>query len=134
MFDEFDIAVTSMRGILHSYRCYCSPDTTSITAGNGLQRLYGNKPIYGPDKVSKAQCEQNVRGTTNACRYLITLVKKASAQVILNILVDDLERQALNCCWAGGIWKACLGPIVDKWQLWNSKWIDFGIPPDPAWD
>ena len=31
-------------------------------------------------------------------------------------------------------WKACLGPIVDKWQLWNSKWINFGIPPDPAWD
>ena len=31
IFDEFDSAFTSMRGILHSYRCYCPPNTTSIT-------------------------------------------------------------------------------------------------------
>lgn len=134
MLDEFDMAVTSMREIFSSYRCYCPPDITTVTSGRGLQHLYGNKPIYGPDKISKSECDEYVKVTAKGCRYLIAFTKSAKAQVVLYILIDDLERQALNCCWAGGLWKACLGPVVDKWQLWNSKWKTFGIPPDPAWD
>lgn len=134
MFDEFDTSILSMKDILNSYPCSCNPDNISVIPTSRLKNGHENKPIYGPDKISKADCAENARATARACRNLITFVKKSSVQVVLNILIDDLETRALNCCYAGGLWKACLGPIIDKWHLWNTKWNVLGIPPDPAWD
>lgn len=91
------------------------------------------KPILGPDRISITDCVDTARGTARASRILI-LKAKLEVQTFLNILIDDLENRAVRCCIAGGIWKACLQPIVNKWQKWNEKWKVFGIPPDPAWD
>jgi len=91
------------------------------------------QPIHGPDKISIADCIDRARGTARASRILI-LRAKLEVQTFLNILIDDLEDRAVRCCIAGGLWKACLQPIVNKWQKWNEKWKVFGIPPDPTWD
>lgn len=45
-----------------------------------------------------------------------------------------LQHRALECYAAGGLWKACVGPLAEKWQAWNHKWKVLHIPPDPAWD
>jgi hypothetical protein len=91
-------------------------------------------PIYGPDHISIRECIEFAQGTTQKCRYLISLVPKPDIRVLLNIIVDDLENRAMNCCRAGGLWKACIQPLVNKWYSWNQKWQAFAIPPDPAWD
>jgi hypothetical protein len=91
------------------------------------------KPILGPDRISIDDCIDRAQKTAKASRILI-LKAPLSVQTILNILIDDLQDRAIYCCLSGGIWKACLRPILNKWQLWNEKWKTFGIPPDPAWD
>lgn len=115
--------------------CDCNSNR-SFTRNNDMafSKVHGTKPIYGPNTVSVQDCLQFAEGTARNCRYLISLVPKAHVQVTLNILVDDLLERARRCCKAGGIWKTCLQPIVDKWQLWNEKWNLLRIPPDPAWD
>ncbi len=89
-----------MKKILSSYRCNFSDDTNTVSSRGGFQHLHENKKIEGPNKISKSDCEDYARGTARACRYLIAFVKSTKTQVALNILIDDLERQAINCCWA----------------------------------
>jgi len=93
-----------------------------------------DRPILGPNKITIDECFEFVQGTSSKLRYLISLVPKAEAQVILHITIDGLHNEALRCCSAGGIWKACLQPLVNKWYNWNEKYKLLGIPPDPAWD
>jgi tetratricopeptide (TPR) repeat protein len=91
-------------------------------------------PLIGPDRISIGECVNRVVGTARRSRELISFVKKPEVQFILNNIIGDLEDRANRCCHAGGVWKACLGPLVNKWYKWNEKWKLFKIPPDPAWD
>lgn len=135
MTDELYATADSLKLLLSSCKCNCNQDKQSQLTGNGLSHhIYGVKPILGPDQIPIQDCIDFAESTAEKCRYLIALVPKAQVQVTLQILVDDLAKRARSCCRAGGIWKACLQPIVDKWQLWNEKWNLFKIPPDPAWD
>jgi hypothetical protein len=61
---------------------------------------------------------------------LIQLVQKKEIRIIAKLLIDSMVNSANNCCRSGGLWKACLQPLVNKWKDWQM----FGIPPDPAWD
>lgn len=91
-------------------------------------------PILGADTVSIKECMDRVRGTINRANELISFVKRAEVQFILRNIIADLGDRSIRCCQSGGVWKACLRPLVNKWYKWNEKWRLFGIPPDPAWD
>ncbi len=124
LFDAFDCRKTEKRQNLNR---------SGFHTGYSAMASNAEKPILGPDKISIADCVDRAQGTARASRILI-LRAKLEVQTFLNILIDDLESRAVRCCVAGGLWKACLQPILSKWQQWNEKWKVFGIPPDPAWD
>lgn len=90
-------------------------------------------PILGPENISIDECIERARGTSRLARALI-LKAKVQVQFALNEIITELESKAIRCCKAGGIWKACLKPILVKWYHWNQKWNIFAMPPDPAWD
>ncbi len=89
--------------------------------------------IEGPDIATITQSINRVDATQKAAGILIATAK-TEVRHILNCIIEDLANRARNCCRAGGLWKICLQPLVDKWYQWNEKWQIFGIPPDPAWD
>jgi hypothetical protein len=135
MIDEFNCTSESLKSILSSYTCPCNQGHQPLSIGKGISpHIYAKKPILGPDQISIDDCIDFSKSTAERCGYLISLVPKAAVKVTLQILINDLEKRAISCCKAGGIWKACLQPLVDKWQLWNEKWNLFKIPPDPTWD
>lgn len=130
MMDQFYESLDLLNHLLASCTC-CFQENNSIRL---VSTTNGNQPIYGPDRISVQECIEFAEGTVEKCRYLIQCVPKRETRVILNILIDGLNKQAIACCKAGGIWKACLQPLVNKWYLWNQKWKLFSIPPDPTWD
>ena len=135
MIEEFYLAAESLKSILSSYTCPCIQEHPPHSALKAIpSHIYANKPILGPDHVSIGDCIKFATSTADKCYELISFIPKPAVQVTLRILIKDLEQRAIHCCRAGGIWKACLQPIVNKWQLWNEKWKLFKIPPDPAWD
>ncbi|HAZ15688.1 MAG: hypothetical protein A2Y28_00185 [Chlamydiae bacterium GWC2_50_10] len=90
-------------------------------------------PLLGRDHISVKECIERIKGTVNLARILISKAPPIS-QAALNIIIDELADMAKNCCRKGGLWKGCLGPLVNKWYQWNKRWELFGIAPNPAWD
>ncbi|MEN9344254.1 MAG: hypothetical protein RLZZ453_1041 [Chlamydiota bacterium] len=132
--DAFHKTTEELAKLLKSAKCCAQSDCVREPTLYLASDSNKNVPIHGPDRISISDCLEFVDGTVNKCRYLIECVPKAEAQVILNIMIDGLAQEAKTCCRKGGIWKACLQPLVNKWYLWNQKWKLFSIPPDPAWD
>lgn len=91
-------------------------------------------PILGPDKIAVEECLNRVYGTAKRANDLILFVKRPEVRFMLRSIIEGLEGSAALCCRDGGLWKTCVGPLMDKWYLWNEKWKLFGIPPDPSWD
>lgn len=69
-----------------------------------------------------------------ALAQLINALPKNAAKIALGSIIAILEQKALDCCVAGGLWKACVGPLAEKFNNWNQKWKVLRIPPDPAFD
>ncbi len=90
-------------------------------------------PIFGPDRVSIDDCIDRVNNTEAFC-YILICKAPGRVQSLLTFIVNQLSREARNCCSAGGIWKGCLQKLANKYHQWNQKWLKLGIPPDPAWD
>ena len=133
--DEFYITAESLKTLLSSYKCPCNQDSQPHSIARKISpHIYASKPILGPERISISDCIDFAESTAEKCGYLISFVPKAAVQVTLQILISDLKQRAISCCRAGGLWKACLKPILDKWQVWNEKWNLFKIPPNPAWD
>ncbi|MEK7339314.1 MAG: hypothetical protein WBD50_02280 [Candidatus Rhabdochlamydia sp.] len=90
--------------------------------------LVSDQPILGPDRISIEECIERAQ-TTASCAKVIIGFSKSRAQFILNSLVNDLEDRAIRCCMAGGLWKACLPPLVNKWHRWNEKYLESHLIP-----
>jgi hypothetical protein len=145
--EQFTAAISEMRAILETCSCCDREQNTEHLFSKNHSELnfherfnyisnstkIPDQPILGPDHISIRDCIDRVDATQNAAKLLIVKAK-AEFQYILNNIIDDLAVRARNCCRAGGIWKTCLQPIVNRWHQWNEKWKIFGIPPDPAWD
>ena len=96
--------------------------------------LLVGRPIEGPDQIPVQDCLNLANNTERFCRILISYVKHSGAQVTLNLLIDGLVDSARGCCLSGGLWKACRGPLLQKWSKWDQRWQMFRLPPDPAND
>lgn len=79
-------------------------------------------------------CEKTVLNIMAVLRGIIINIRTASVQATATALVNKLEKKAISCCYAGGLWSACLKRLSDKFHQWNQKWKLYGIPPDPSWD
>ena len=86
------------------------------------------------EPMTKWECVQTVKNTAWAMMVLADKIPQYSVRVLVMKIVDDLKDSAMDCCYRGGLWSACIKPLADKLHMWNQKWKMFGIPPDPAWD
>jgi len=85
--------------------------------------------IEGPDYIPVRDCVERVRTTVQAADFLIVKVRP-EIQALCRYIISKLSDAAIDCCWAGGLWKGCLQKLINKWQDWKM----FGIPADPAFD
>lgn len=130
---EFYCAVEEMQ---KEFAFNCCPSCRKIDDHEHFIELTASSSCRpeGPDKISVQECLDRVHGTANRMYDLIAFAPKVEVQFLLRNIVKELACQAADCCMAGGLWKACLGPLLNKWCKWNEKYRVFGIPPDPAWD
>jgi tetratricopeptide (TPR) repeat protein len=136
--DEFHRIESELKELFDAFECSRvekrqASNRSKFHSGHAARSTNSEKPILGPDRISIDDCVDRAEKIAGAARILI-LKARVDVQAFLNILIQDLETRAIRCCLGGGIWKACLQPIANKWQQWNEKWRVFGIPPDPAWD
>lgn len=149
MMENMQACADEMNRILDSYHCSdCSENSLAKThksmrhdevlslqkkTDTNLITLLASDQIIGEDEISIGECVQRAQNTATLARALI-VKSRVAVQFALQMIIDPLERSAISCCRAGGIWKACLQPLVSKWVQWNRKWDAFRIPPDPSWD
>jgi hypothetical protein len=133
--DQFHAVVDAIKEFLDVHKCAgCLEKHTDLCSHYEIiSEKLSDRPILGPDRISIEECIERAQGTANYAKIIIGF-SKSRAQFILNTLIDDLTGRAIQCCMAGGLWKTCIQPLVNKWYQWNEKWKIFGIPPDPAWD
>ncbi len=131
LMEEFYAAVKVMQAELETG--YCLDCQKARDSAYRIELTYSSE-ILGPDKISIQDCIDRVQGTADSANELISFVRRPEVQFILRGVIRDLRDRALHCCRAGGLWKACLQPLTNKWAKWNEKWKLFGIPPDPSWD
>jgi tetratricopeptide (TPR) repeat protein len=125
--------------LLELFNEICSPATRKTVKSQNFAPpsfiLCATPKIHGPEQEPRpGWCKEVVLGTGVLMANIANKAPNSGARNALLTTVAILEHRALECCEAGGLWKACVGPIVEKWQVWNHKWKILGIPPDPAWD
>ncbi len=79
-------------------------------------------------------CVNTVETTASVLMGIVANIRAGAVKVSATRLIGKLEQKAINCCYAGGLWSACIQPLADKLQQWLQKWKVFGIPPDSSWD
>lgn len=72
------------------------------------------KPILGPDRISIEDCIERVNGVTYAATALCVAIPNRAAQASAIVAIQMLGDRAKSCCEAGGLWKGCLRPLVNK--------------------
>lgn len=95
-----------------------------------FQLCHADHPILGPDRIAIKDCIERVGTTFNALCILISPIKKSEISALAMMLINQLADTAYTCCKEGGLWKACLQPLVNKLHYWKV----LGIPADPMWD
>ncbi len=136
--EEFHSTEQEIRNLFDTFECKKiekrqDSNRPGFRFGYSAMAANAEKPILGPDEISISECVRRARTIAGSSRILISN-SRVDVQTFLNTLISDLEERSVRCCYAGGVWKACLQPIANKWQKWNEKWNVFGIPPNPAWD
>lgn len=113
----------------------CSLNSNHCFPVNTHDKMLESKSAWPENKpMSTWECEQTVKNTAFAMECLATKIPQNSIKLLAIKGIDEMKEAALNCCYRGGLWSACLKPMAEKFHQWNQKWKLFGIPPDPAWD
>lgn len=95
--------------------------------------VYG-EPILGPEQISIQECLDRVSGTESAALAIVAILPinlKLKSAIIASI--TTIAYKSKSCCRQGGVWKACLKPLLEKWKKLKI-WENFGVPADPMWD
>jgi hypothetical protein len=127
------------RHLISLFEEICSEKTSQYHCASPFNKtsvfLCNTTNIIGPDQEPyPGWCREVVLSTGVALAQLISTLPKNAAKIALGSVIAVLEQKALDCCLAGGLWKACVGPLAEKFNNWNQKWKVLRIPPDPAWD
>ncbi len=103
----------------------------TVTMPKIFQTIRADHPILGPNTpIPDYECLDRVDAMVAAITPLIAVVKRAEVQALAWMVINELADQARYCCLSGGMWKACLQPLVNKLHYWKV----LGIPADPMWD
>lgn len=114
--------------------CFADLELLDMTLNNYSCIAANEMSIPGPDQISIEDCLDRVTGTESVCGQIVSFLPiriKLKTAIIASI--STLAYNARVCCRQGGLWKACLGPILEKWRKLDI-WKNFGVPADPMWD
>ena len=73
------------------------------------------QPLDGPDRISINTCLDRVQGTERAFIALAAAIKKKGGSTIAVLAIQAIAEKARDCCYAGGLWKGCLIPLLNKY-------------------
>jgi len=89
---------------------------TNATAEFEEEFTAGGKPILGDDLISIEDCVKRTENTVSYIKDILALAPvKAKWKAAFISTLYLMEDQAIQCCRAGGVWKACLQPLLEKW-------------------
>ena len=100
-----------MQEIIETFICQ---ESTLYKVDNRYEA--GGKEIFGENEISIEDCIKRTENTVNAIKDILALTSvspKWKAAFIASLYL--LEDKAISCCRAGGVWKACLQPLLEKW-------------------
>ena len=97
-------------------------EMSSVMQISACSNTSAEKPILGPERISIAECINRVNGVTNAAIALCAAIPNKGAQAMAVLGIQSLGDQARGCCEAGGIWKGCLRPLVNKWAEYQARY------------
>ena len=118
--------------ILETYQC-----SNARKINNESYSVRG-KPILGEDEISIKECLERTENSKDLALMIIGLAPiPANIKIALTSALMITVNRAKNCCRLGGVWKACLQPLLQKWwdlKMWEQEWErNFQIGP-PCWD
>lgn len=95
-------------------------------SGSSKEEYYaGGKPILGEDQITIAECIERAETTISYFKDLLTIAPVSFKwQTTFLSSLHLLELKAKECCRSGGVWKACLEPLLNKWvefKIWESE-------------
>ena len=78
--------------------------------------IANGKPILGPNKISEEECLELVKNTTEYIELILSFAPIKNGWKFSAIASTKLlSYKAQQCCRSGGVWKACLQPLYEKW-------------------
>lgn len=109
--DEEAIAdIHRLTNIFKSFRCE--------QVKNSNENIYKvkDKPLLGPDEIALEDCVKIVDNTEDYIKDILAFAPiNTKCKVALVAAIHYAANEARNCCYAGGVWKACLQPLLTKW-------------------
>lgn len=95
------------------------------------------QPILGPDEMDVSDCIDLVENTIGFVKEILALSPVSNGWKISVIAaIEAAAAKARSCCKSGGIWKACLQPLFEKWLIlkdWDKECRKLGnwyfLPP-----
>lgn len=127
--------IRSLETILNGFQCLAA-NNESDSSGDYI--VHG-KPILGPDEISMEDCLDRVEGTEKAALAILSYVPCGfKVKTVMTSAIIATAQKARRCCRAGGIWKACITPLLTKWydlKAWERECKNYGkfVEP-PCWD
>lgn len=78
-------------------------------------------PSPEEDMNFQQECLDQVKGAAHLVIQLVSSVKRPVIKFILYKIISDLEDRSKECCLSGGVWNACIQPLINKWYQSNEK-------------
>lgn len=99
--------------------CKHKKDKKGNQQSQGSQDNYDD--IVGPNQSEPGWCEEMITGVGRAMDAIACLAPNYGVKVALIGVIETLIQRGVKCCQTGDFWKACVAPIVRKWQQWRSN-------------
>ena len=119
--DKVQEVSSKMISIMDSRPC-SNYDSKSSAGSNDSGQC---QQLPGPTNISVHECMERVRGTKHAATVFAVAIPRKEVRALTVLAIEDLADRAERCCLAGGLWKGCLIPLLNKWYAVQSSPIWF---------
>ena len=79
------------------------------------------RQLNGPVSIPIRDCVDRVVGTKRAAMVFAVAIPRKEVRALTVLAIEDLADRAERCCYAGGLWKGCLIPLLNKWYAVQSS-------------
>jgi len=101
--------IKTLQGTLENFQC-------KLGAADDNEYMAGGKPILGPDIIDIDDCIERAGNTIGFIKDIIGFAPVSNEwKVSFIAALYVAESKARDCCIRGGVWKACLQPLLHRW-------------------